>query len=204
MRIPHADKRRGAPPGDACGIVVAPMALVASCGRGIPAYQGAQVATVWVGTSRPASWACRGATAAGNAMTKQGARVARRRDCAAFGYVVNRATSDRVQPLRFFILVGGREGCRPRRRAVSLAVRLSWLSQKEFLKIGGRRGRWATARSCPRAAPGMFCSGRGGQGRNPEGAVPRLALGAAALSMPGTGHRARRRYLVLAGSGRSA
>ena len=114
----------------------------------------------WVGTSRPASWACRGATAAGNAMAKQGARVARRRDCAAFGYVVNRATSDRVQPLRFFILVGS-------------------------------RGRWATARSCPRAAPGMFCSGRGGQGRNPEGAVPRLALGAAALSMPGTGHRAR-------------
>ena len=40
------------------------------------------------------------------------ARVARRRDCAAFGYVVNRATSDRVQPLRFFILVGSREGCR--------------------------------------------------------------------------------------------
>ena len=92
----------------------------------------------------------------------------------------------------FWLAVG--EGCRPRRRAVSLAVRLSWvswLSQKEFLKIGGRRGRWATARSCPRAAPGMFCSGRGGQGRNPEGAVPRLALGAAALSMPGTGHRAR-------------
>ena len=86
------------------------MALVASCGRGIPAYQGAQVAAVWVGTSRPASWACRGATAAGNAMAKQGARVARRRDCAAFGYVVNRATSDRVQPLRFFILVGSRGG----------------------------------------------------------------------------------------------
>ena len=78
----------------------------------IPAYQGAQVAAVWVGTSRPASWACRGATAAGNAMAKHGARVARRRDCAAFGYVVNRATSDRVQPLRFFILVGSREGCR--------------------------------------------------------------------------------------------
>ena len=39
-----------------------------------------------------------------------GAQVARRRDCAAFGYVVNRATSDRVQPLRFFILVGSREG----------------------------------------------------------------------------------------------
>ena len=39
-----------------------------------------------------------------------GARVARRRDCAAFGYVVNRATSDRVQPLRFFILVGSRGG----------------------------------------------------------------------------------------------
>ena len=58
------------------------------CGREIPAYQGAQVAAVWVGTSRPASWACRGATAAGNAMAKQGARVARRRDCAAFGYVV--------------------------------------------------------------------------------------------------------------------
>ena len=119
------------------------MAPAASCGRGIPAYQGAQVAAVWVGTSRPASWACRGATAAGNAMAKQGARVARRRDCAAFGYVVNRATSDRVQPLRFFILVGS-------------------------------RGRWATARSCPRAAPGMFCSGRGGQGRNPEGLCPGL------------------------------
>ena len=43
-------------------------------------------------------------------MAKHWARVARRRDCAAFGYVVNRATSDRVQPLRFFILVGGREG----------------------------------------------------------------------------------------------
>ena len=113
LRIPHADKRRGAPPGDACGIVVAPMALVAACGREIPAYQGAQVAAVWVGTSRPASWACRGATAAGNAMAKHGARVARRRDCAAFGYVVNRATSDRVQPLRFFILVGNRGGVPP-------------------------------------------------------------------------------------------
>ena len=45
-------------------------------------------------------------------MAKHWARVARRRDCAAFGYVVNRATSDRVQPLRFFILVGSREGCR--------------------------------------------------------------------------------------------
>ena len=44
----------------------------------------------------------------GNAMAKHWARVARRRDCAAFGYVVNRATSDRVQPLRFFILVGSR------------------------------------------------------------------------------------------------
>ena len=112
MRIPHADKRREAPPGDACGIVVAPMALVASLRPRIPAYQGAQVAAAWVGTSRPASWACRGATAAGNAMAKHWARVARRRDCAAFGYVVNRATSDRVQPLRFFILVGSREGCR--------------------------------------------------------------------------------------------
>ena len=109
LRIPHADKRREAPPGDACGIVVAPMALVASLRPRIPAYQGAQVAAAWVGTSRPASWACRGATAAGNAMAKHWARVARRRDCAAFGYVVNRATSDRVQPLRFFILVGSRE-----------------------------------------------------------------------------------------------
>ena len=86
------------------------MALVASLRPRIPAYQGAQVAAAWVGTSRPASWACRGATAAGNAMAKHWARVARRRDCAAFGYVVNRATSDRVQPLRFFILVGSREG----------------------------------------------------------------------------------------------
>ena len=42
-------------------------------------------------------------------MAKHGARVARRRDCAAFGYVVNRATSDRVQPLRFsFWLAVGR------------------------------------------------------------------------------------------------
>ena len=42
-------------------------------------------------------------------MAKHGARVARRRDCAAFGYVVNRATSDRVQPLRFsfWLAVGG-------------------------------------------------------------------------------------------------
>ena len=112
LRIPHADKRRGAPPGDACGIVVAPMALVAACGREILAYQGAQVAAVWVGTSRPASWACRGATAAGNAMAKHGARVARRRDCAAFGYVVNRATSDRVQPLRFSFWLAVGEGCR--------------------------------------------------------------------------------------------
>ena len=45
---PHADKRRGAPV-DACGIVVAPMALVASLRPRIPAYQGAQVAAVgWV------------------------------------------------------------------------------------------------------------------------------------------------------------
>ena len=107
LAYPHADKRRGAPPGDACGIVVAPMALVASLRPRIPAYQGAQVAAVWVGTSRPASWACRGATAAGNAMAKHGARVARRRDCAAFGYVVNRATSDRVQRLR--PLLAGRQ-----------------------------------------------------------------------------------------------
>ena len=108
---PRRQAARG-PSGDACGIVVAPMALVASLRPRIPAYQGAQVAAAWVGTSRPASWACRGATAAGNAMAKHWARVARRRDCAAFGYVVNRATSDRVQPLRFFILVGSREGCR--------------------------------------------------------------------------------------------
>ena len=99
-------------PVDACGIVVAPMALVASLRPRIPAYQGAQVAAVWVGTSRPASWACRGATAAGNAMAKHGARVARRRDCAAFGYVVNRATSDRVQPLRFSFWLAVGEGCR--------------------------------------------------------------------------------------------
>ena len=46
-------------------------------------------------------------------MAKHWAQVARRRDCAAFGYVVNRATSDRVQPLRFFILVGSREGVPP-------------------------------------------------------------------------------------------
>ena len=52
----HADKRRGVSV-DACGIVVAPMALVASLRPRIPAYQGAQVAAVWVGTSRPASWA---------------------------------------------------------------------------------------------------------------------------------------------------
>ena len=38
------------------------------CGREIPAYQGAQLAAVWVGTSRPASWACERATAAGNAV----------------------------------------------------------------------------------------------------------------------------------------
>ena len=107
LRIPHADKRRVAPPGDACGIVVAPMALVASCGRGIPAYQGAQVAAVWVGTSRPASWACRGATAAGNAMAKHGARVARRRDCAAFGCGVHRAPAACVQRLR--PLLAGRQ-----------------------------------------------------------------------------------------------
>ena len=77
------------------------------CGREIPAYQGAQVAAVWVGTSRPASWACRGATAAGNAMAKQGARVARRRDCAAFGCVVHRAPAVRVQRLR--PLLAGRQ-----------------------------------------------------------------------------------------------
>ena len=77
------------------------------CGREIPAYQGAQVAVVWVGTSRPASWACRGATAAGNAMAKHGARVARRRDCAAYGCGVHRATADRVQRLR--PLLAGRQ-----------------------------------------------------------------------------------------------
>ena len=103
---PRRQAARG-PPGDACGIVVAPMALVAACGREIPAYQGAQVAFVWVGTSRPASWACRGATAAGNAMPKHGARVARRRDCAAFGYIDHRATPLCVQRLR--PLLAGRQ-----------------------------------------------------------------------------------------------
>ena len=77
------------------------------CGREIPAYQGAQLAAVWVGTSRPASWACRGATAAGNAMAKHGARVARRRDCAAFGCGVHRAPAVRVQRLR--PLLAGRQ-----------------------------------------------------------------------------------------------
>lgn len=96
--------KRGAPPGDAFGIVVAPLALVQ---YRIPAYQGAQVAAVWVGTSRPASWACRGATAAGNAMPKHGARVARRRDCAAFGYIDHRATPLCVQRLR--PLLAGRQ-----------------------------------------------------------------------------------------------
>ena len=43
-------------------------------------------------------------------MAKHGARVARRRDCAAFGYVVNRATSDRVQPLRFSFWLAVGEG----------------------------------------------------------------------------------------------
>ena len=39
----------------------------------------------------------------------------------------------------------------------------------------------------------MFCSGRGGQGRYRAcAAVPALVVGAAGLSMPGTGHRAQR------------
>ena len=113
LRIPHADKRRGAPQAMPAASWSRLWRSLRPCGREIPACQGAQVAVVWVGTSRPASWACRGATAAGNAMAKHGARVARRRDCAAFGYVVNRATSDRVQPLRFFILVGSRGGVPP-------------------------------------------------------------------------------------------
>ena len=115
------------PPVDACGIVVAPMALVASLRPRIPAYQGAQVAAVWVGTSRPASWACRGATAAGNAMAKHGARVARRRDCAAYGCGVHRATADRVQRLRPLLagrLVGrGAAAGRPGRSGEGLPSR---------------------------------------------------------------------------------
>lgn len=110
LRIPHADKRRGAPPGDACGIVVAPMALVQ-----IPNIRLIRRAVVALPNLLPrlasVAWGC--ATAAGGRVMKQGARVARRRDCAAFGYVVNRATSDRVQPLRFFILVGSRGGVPP-------------------------------------------------------------------------------------------
>ena len=101
--------KRGAPPGDAFGIVVAPLALVQ---YRIPAYQGAQLAAVWVGTSRPASWACRGATAAGNAMPKHGARVARRRDCAAFGYIDHRAPAACVQRLRPLRWSADWEGCR--------------------------------------------------------------------------------------------
>ena len=100
--------KRGAPPGDAFGIVVAPLALVQ---YRIPAYQGAQVAVMWGGTSRPASLACSGATASGCATTKHRARVAHRRNCAAFGYIGHRAISDRVLRLRFFHWSAIGEGC---------------------------------------------------------------------------------------------
>ena len=70
------------------------------------------MAFVWVGTSRPASWACRSATAAGNAMPKHGARVARRRDCAAFGYIDHRAPAACVQRLRPLRWSADWEGCR--------------------------------------------------------------------------------------------
>ena len=107
LPIPHADKRRVAPPGDACGIVVAPMALVASLRPRIPAYQGAQVAAVWVGTSRPASWACGRAKASGCAETNHRARGEDARTWAAYGCKAHRATSDRVQRLR--PLLAGRQ-----------------------------------------------------------------------------------------------
>ena len=103
---PRRQAARG-PPGDASRHRVAPVGA-----RSIPAYQGAQVAAVWVGTSRPASWACRSATAAGNAMPKHGARVARRRDCAAFGYIDHRAPAACVQRLRPLRWSADWEGCR--------------------------------------------------------------------------------------------
>jgi hypothetical protein len=86
----------------------------------------------------------------------------------------------------FWLAVG--EGCRPRRRAVSLAV---LAVPKGIFKNWWQAGAVGNCSQLSTGSAGMFCSGRGGQGRNPEGAVPRLALGAAALSMPGTGHRAR-------------
>ena len=98
---PHADKRRGAPR----------RCLAASCqpagARSIPAYQGAQVAAVWVGTSRPASWACGRAKASGCAETNHRARGEDARTWAAYGCKAHRATSDRVQRLR--PLLAGRQ-----------------------------------------------------------------------------------------------
>ena len=108
MRIPHADKRRGPLQAMPAASWSRLWRSLRPCGREYRLIRARRwPPRGWV--RRPASWACRGATAAGNAMAKHWARVARRRDCAAFGYVVNRATSDRVQPLRFsFWLAVGR------------------------------------------------------------------------------------------------
>lgn len=101
LRIPTPTSGAG-PPGDASRHRVAPVGA-----RSIPAYQGAQVAAVWVGTSRPASWACGRAKASGCAETNHRARGEDARTWAAYGCKAHRATSDRVQRLR--PLLAGRQ-----------------------------------------------------------------------------------------------
>ena len=72
---PRRQAARG-PPGDACGIVVAPAGARSGLRPPNTCLTGRAGGGVWGCAIAPRVEPCRGATAAGNAMTKHGARVA--------------------------------------------------------------------------------------------------------------------------------
>lgn len=72
---PRRQAARG-PPGDACGIVVAPAGARSGLRPPNTCLTGRAGGRMWGCAIAPRVEPCRGATAAGNAMTKHGARVA--------------------------------------------------------------------------------------------------------------------------------
>ena len=72
------------------------------------------------------------------------------------------------------------------------AARSTGFFKTENLKNGGSRWRWATQSVVHGQRLGCFFAVEGVGKAGTRRAVPALVVGAAALSMPGTGHRARR------------
>ena len=112
---PRRQAARG-PPGDACGIVVAPAGARSGLRPPNTCLTGRAGGVVWGCATAPRVEPCRGATAARNALTKHGARV-------ALG--VDMGASPHTPPHWSAVWVGCRR-CRPGHDGEGYALPGSW------------------------------------------------------------------------------